>query len=159
MLRCKDASGCASFVSEPAPQHLTCGLYSAGGPDEAEADELADHLSDVASLASGMSAYTDASTAAVSTSAGGSARSTVGGRGAGRARRARGRKGKIRQGTPEEEQKLCTHVCELAPAATLCTQVLWLRRRYNHLQTDLSCYAMRTAVQDALQVLARRSGM
>lgn len=80
-------------------------------------------MSDAASLASGMSAYTDASTAAVSTSASGSGRSTVGGRGAGRKHRERSRKGKIRQGTPEEEQKLCTHVCELAPAAALCAQV------------------------------------
>jgi hypothetical protein len=97
----------------------------AGEPGAAEPDELADHLSDAVSLASDMSAYTDRSTAAASTHTSGSAASTLGGRGGGgkRAKRKGKKGGKIRQGTPEEEQKLCVHVRELAPSARLCEQV------------------------------------
>ena len=95
---------------------------AAGEPGAPDYDQLADNLSDQVSLASNMSAYTDRSTAAGSTQTSGSSASTLGGRGGKRAKR-KGKKGKIRQGTPEEEQKLCTHVREIAPTGALCTQV------------------------------------
>jgi hypothetical protein len=88
-----------------------------------EVDELADNMSDVASLASDMSAYTDRSTAAASTRTSGSSASTIGGRGT---RQRKRRSGKIRQGTPDEEQKLSLLICDLAPSSALCTQVWYL---------------------------------
>ena len=84
-------------------------------------DALADDMSQAASLASAMSAYTDRSTAAGSTHASGSSASTVGGRRS--KRKEKGRGGKIRQGAPEEEQKLCSLLCALAPRADVCGQV------------------------------------
>lgn len=82
-------------------------------------------MSDVASLASDMSAYTDRSTVAGSTRTSGSSASTIGGRGAKPRKRTR-RSGKIRQGTHDEEQQLSLLVCDLAPSAALCTQVRYL---------------------------------
>lgn len=88
--------------------------------DAGEVDELADNLSNVVSLASDMSAYTNRSTAAGSTQVTGSSASTIGGR---RGKRQEKKRGKLRQGTPAEEQNLCKLVCELAPLPSLCTQV------------------------------------
>ena len=84
---------------------------------------MADGFSDVVSLASNMSAYTDRSTAAGSTITSSGAASTQGGRGVTRKEKKKGRGGKIRQGTPEEEQKLCVLLMELAPTPALCLQV------------------------------------
>lgn len=52
----------------------------------------------------------------------GKSASTIGGRAAQRGKKQRGR-GKIRQGTPEEEQQLAVLLSELAPTPELCSQV------------------------------------
>lgn len=86
-------------------------------------DALPDNMSDVVSLASDMSAYTDRSLKNSSLySSSRQSASTVGGHGAAKKKK-KGRSGKIRQGTPEEEQKLCLLLSELAPSPELCTQV------------------------------------
>lgn len=74
-------------------------------------------------LATDMSAYTDRSVATGSSlHSSGRPASTVGGRVAQRGKKQRGR-GKIRQGTPEEEQQLAVLLSELAPTPELCSQV------------------------------------
>lgn len=86
---------------------------------------MADGFSDVVTLASDMSAYTDRSVAAESSlRSSWQSASTVGGRVAQRGKKPRGR-GKIRQGTPEEEQQLAVLLCDLAPTPELCSQVRW----------------------------------
>jgi hypothetical protein len=88
-----------------------------------DVDALPDNMTDVVSLATDMSAYTDRSVKNSSMySSSGHTASTVGGQGAARTKK-KGRSGKLRQGTPEEEQKLCLLVCDLAPSPELCTQV------------------------------------
>lgn len=80
-------------------------------------------MTDVVSLATEMSAYTDRSVKTSSLySSSRQTASTVGGQGAAKSKK-KGRSGKIRQGTPEEEQKLCMLLSDLAPSPELCTQV------------------------------------
>lgn len=88
-----------------------------------DVDTLPDNMTDVVSLASDMSAYTDRSVKNSSMySSSRQTASTIGGQGATKSKK-KGRSGKIRQGTPEEEQKLCLLLSELAPSPELCTQV------------------------------------
>lgn len=103
--------------------------HSAGEVGAEGRDELPDGFSDIVTLATDMSAYTDRSMAADSSlRSSGQSASTVGGRVAQRGKKQRGR-GKIRQGTPEEEQQLAVLLCELSPTPELCGQV-----RVHHLE-------------------------
>ncbi|KAK9915662.1 hypothetical protein WJX75_002381 [Coccomyxa subellipsoidea] len=96
----------------------------------------ADDMSDVSSVVSGLSAYTQRSAAATSapTSTGSFAPSTVGGRRPQKRQRQKGSKAnRIRQGGPGEDKALAAHILELQPraqqlakAAQLCELLIML---------------------------------
>ena len=99
-----------------------------GVGDEMDVDM--DGQSDVISLASGLSVYTDSSTRAGTTVTGSSnvSASTIGGRQARKQqKKKRGNKqkrgSKIRAGGPEEEAQLAQHIISLAPTTALLTEV------------------------------------
>lgn len=99
-----------------------------GVGDEMDVDM--DGQSDVISLASGLSVYTDSSTRAGTTVTGSSnvSASTIGGRQAMKQqKKKRGNKqkrgSKIRAGSPEEEAQLAQHIISLAPTTALLTEV------------------------------------
>ena len=107
---------------QPRTRTWQCCTGDVGGEGR---DAWGDGHSDVVTLATDMSAYTDRSLVAGSSlRSSGQSASTVGGRAAQRSKKQRGR-GKIRQGTPEEEQQLALLLSELAPAPELCSQVRW----------------------------------
>lgn len=105
-------------------------VEAAGGGVGDEMDVDIDGQSDVISLASGLSVYTDSSTRAGTTATGSSnvSASTIGGRQANKQqKKKRGPKqkrgSKIRAGGPEEEAQLAQHIISLAPTTALLTEV------------------------------------
>ncbi|EIE25950.1 IKI3-domain-containing protein [Coccomyxa subellipsoidea C-169] len=104
--------------------------------EDGDADgAAADDMSDVSSVVSGLSAYTQHSAAATSgpTSTGTFAPSTVGGRRPQRRRQKGSKANRIRQGGPGEDKALAAHILELQPraqqlaeAAQLCELLIML---------------------------------
>ncbi|KAK2076905.1 hypothetical protein QBZ16_005133 [Prototheca wickerhamii] len=105
-------------------------LAAALEDDDEAADEdavLDDALSTISTAVSGLSVYSSASTAARSgaTTAASSSASTVGGkrRQSAKSRRKAASRGRVRQGSPEEERQLATVLLDLAPGAALLAEM------------------------------------
>ncbi|BDA44195.1 Elongator complex protein 1 [Coccomyxa sp. Obi] len=97
---------------------------------DSDAAGAADDMSDVSSVVSGLSAYTQRSAADTSATTGASstaAPSTIGGRRPQRRQRTKGSKvNRIRQGGPGEDKALAAHILELQPRAQLLAEAAQL---------------------------------